>query len=224
MINKKIAIATPFYARTAFTNYLTSLVNCIVGLTQNKINFAYIPLQHSSYVDKGRNIIINTFLKSNFDELIFIDSDMGFDYNALEQLIKVDYDIVGAPYLIKMGEGVGIGKIFAEIAKNIVTCEWIASGFMKIKKKVFDKMKQIYSDDYFVIDNEKIYNFFNCNIVNNIRMSEDSHFCKKARDIGFKIYAILNLNINHLWLEEHTLHLEKGDNVNGTNSESASVA
>jgi hypothetical protein len=82
------------------------------------------------------------------------------------------------------------------------------TGFMLIKREVFevlaDKVPQYMNDMHTATDTEKqryyIKEFYDCSIdpdSGNRLLSEDYHFCKIARDAGFKIYAAPWVHLSH---------------------------
>lgn len=82
------------------------------------------------------------------------------------------------------------------------------TGFMLIKREVLEKLKDVVptynSDMYTIIDTErkprKIYQFFDTSIdkdSGNRLLSEDYHFCKLARDNGFKVWAAPWAQLSH---------------------------
>jgi len=82
------------------------------------------------------------------------------------------------------------------------------TGFMLIKRNVIEKLKDVVptynSDMYKVIDTERkprtIYQFFDTSIdkdSGNRLLSEDYHFCKLARDNGFKVWAAPWAQLSH---------------------------
>ena len=82
------------------------------------------------------------------------------------------------------------------------------TGFMLIKREVFEKLKDVvptYNNDmYKITDTErkprKIYQYFDVSIDrtdNDRLLSEDYHFCKLARDNGFKVWAAPWAQLSH---------------------------
>jgi hypothetical protein len=55
----------------------------------------------SSLVTQGRQLCVASFLQSDCTHLLFIDSDISFNYKAIERLIAYDKDITLIPYPIK---------------------------------------------------------------------------------------------------------------------------
>ena len=84
----------------------------------------------------------------------------------------------------------------------------VATGFLLIKKEVFIALKDYahtYIADYdlrnfeYLSLDSKIYEFFRTGIDSetNQYIGEDYYFCKLARNIGFKIYAVPYANFTH---------------------------
>jgi hypothetical protein len=81
------------------------------------------------------------------------------------------------------------------------------TGFMLIKRNVFETLKptvQTYTNDQILIVDKNpvkkiIHEFFATSIdeVSNRLLSEDYHFCKIARQAGFKVYAAPWANLSH---------------------------
>ena len=81
------------------------------------------------------------------------------------------------------------------------------TGFMLIKRKVFeklaDKVPSYTNDMYHAVDVVRevkvIKEYFATSIdeESNRLLSEDYHFCKIAREAGFKVYAAPWANFNH---------------------------
>lgn len=82
------------------------------------------------------------------------------------------------------------------------------TGFMLIKREVFEKLSETVpeynSDMYFIVDTERkpriIKQFFNTSIdkdSGNRLLSEDYHFCKIAREAGFRVYAAPWAELSH---------------------------
>jgi hypothetical protein len=82
------------------------------------------------------------------------------------------------------------------------------TGFMLIKRKVFEKLSdtvpEYNSDMYHIVDTERkprvIKQFFATSIdkeSGNRLLSEDYHFCKIAREAGFRVYAAPWASLSH---------------------------
>lgn len=83
----KIFIATPMYGGNSQAEYTASLSKLTYLLGKHNIEYEFYALYNESLIQRARNTLVRKFLKSNFDILFFIDSDVGFDaYDALHMM------------------------------------------------------------------------------------------------------------------------------------------
>lgn len=91
-----------------------------------------------------------------------------------------------------------------KVENGLLEVRHIATGFMMIKRSVFEKMILLhpewqYDDD---IHNPpiktKFYSFFDCVIKDRHYLSEDWTFCDRWREMDGKIYANITIALNHV--------------------------
>ena len=138
-------------------------------------------------ITKARNDLVEKF---KGDWLLFIDSDMTFEPDALNKLIAHDLDIVGGlcfrrvppynPTIYQKINGSLKWQWQHEYPKDsLFEVDATGCAFMLIKKRVFEKLKKPYFE-------------YNGNV------SEDLFFCHKAKEAGFKIWIDSSVKIGHL--------------------------
>lgn len=66
----------------------------------------------SSLVTQGRQLCVSGFMESNCTHMLFIDSDISFNYKMIERMINYDKEICLVPYPIK---GVDHDKVKARV-------------------------------------------------------------------------------------------------------------
>lgn len=156
------------------------------------------------YIAAARNICVHEFFKSDCDEIIFIDSDVGFDKNALSQLISHDKDIVAGVYPYKQ-DNEGYPCIMAwdennnckEESSGLVYAEVVPTGFLRIRRSVFERMAEHYSMKRCA---DKMYSFFDTGALfpdDDKWYGEDVYFCKRWRDMGGQIFIDPKLSFVH---------------------------
>ena len=69
----------------------------------------------SSLVTQGRQLCVSGFMESNCTHMLFIDSDISFNYKMVERMINYDKDICLVPYPIK---GLDFDKIKSRIKEG----------------------------------------------------------------------------------------------------------
>src|SRR6185295_8193553 len=78
---------------------------------------------------------------------------------------------------------------------------WGPTGFMRIRKEVFERMKEAFPDDWYEDGEtgERIYDFFpgGGHTAGHKFASEDVAFCEKADKIGIKLWAMQGMPLQH---------------------------
>lgn len=227
-------VATPMYGGMCVGGYTSGLLASVQAFMQNRIKMYYAYMQNESLITRARNSLAYDFMKSDATHLMFIDADITFNPYDIVKMVEANKDIIcgmypkkeinwlgvheaaknGVPpqelalytgaFVVNLPEGVKqkVGDINKpmEIANG-------GTGFMLIKRRVFDKLKKkvpTYTNDmHFAIETnpEKkiIHEFFDTSIdeKTNRLLSEDYHFCKLARKNGFKVYAAPWAQLSH---------------------------
>lgn len=98
----KLFIGTPMYGGNCKTAYVQSLLDLILKLKEIdgyevEWNFIY----NESLITRARNTIVDNFLNSDADALLFIDSDHGFSHIDIIKMINSGKDLIGAVYPMK---------------------------------------------------------------------------------------------------------------------------
>jgi hypothetical protein len=97
----RLLIATPLYGG-AEADYLRSVVGLTGAAERAGVECAFAWLSNNAVIDRARNALAATFLQSDATHMVFIDGDIGFDPEALIELIKLmqrddRLAVVGAP-------------------------------------------------------------------------------------------------------------------------------
>lgn len=175
---------------------------------KKNIGFAVDVIPGDAFVGKARDIIAHRFLKSNFNELVFVDADIGFDAAGITQLCRyADVPIVMGLYQMKTPPPVRYPALIQNDSNGpvrhpdhpeLIQLQYGPAGFMRIKREVFEVMKQMWPDEYYVnAGEEKIYNFFPAGRFADHFTGEDIKFCERAQQCGFPIYAAQNVKLSH---------------------------
>ena len=237
----KLFVATPVHSECSI-HYTQSLLELQKECWRKKIGVRF-HLMKSSLVTQGRNMCVSAFLESDSTHLLFIDSDISFNAGAAERLVACDKDIISIPYPLKDMNWDKALKLFNEgklktaqdirnkafyrypmkvpdnnaikIKDGIIEVTHSPTGFMLIKREVFDKMIEKYPhlriDQDQVINgkNERLphmWNFFDTQFdqEKHTYLGEDFAFCKRWKDIGGKCYAWINDYISHIGEHQYT--------------------
>tara|TARA_A100001015_G_scaffold232454_1_gene263358 strand:- start:639 stop:1382 length:744 start_codon:yes stop_codon:yes gene_type:complete len=168
-MKKRVMIGTPMYGGMASHAYIGSLLRNFNILRDKNIAVDWNFLGNESLITRGRNFITDYFLKSESTHLMWIDSDIGFDSDAIYKLLHHDEDFVGAAYPKKMidWERIRTSSILSTNQNNLrdhgasyvvnfldnnrdtnktnekglIEMRHMGTGFMMVTKKVFKKMR-----------------------------------------------------------------------------------
>jgi len=129
--------------------------------------------------------------------MLFIDHDIHFlpgtniftgkPESPITTLLKRKKDIIGAPYNFRSMPLRTTATPLSDISDKTqpYQCEAIATGFMLIDLKVFEKI-------------EKPWFNFGRNAEGEMVMGEDAWFCQRAKKAGFEVWADPTLLVHHI--------------------------
>lgn len=169
----KLAVAIP-HTGTIKTRTVTSLVSMFKNLP-----FEYHFLTHEgSMLHIMRERLVEKAINLGCTHILFVDSDMVFEKDAVLKLLKRKKEIIGANYnkrTLPLESTVEKPKK----TTGLTTCDAVATGFMLIDLSVFN-------------DLPKPWFFWGQN-----GESEDFYFCRRARENGCKVWVDFNIKVLH---------------------------
>ena len=130
------------------------------------------------YIHLNRETCVLQAMESECSHILFVDSDVQFNFDAIARLLAHGVDIVGARYNKKV---IPIESTVKQDIKELAEVPFVPTGFILINCEVFKKLKRPY---FFFEDKAD--------------SSEDLYFCNKAIEAGFKVYCDPTIQIAHL--------------------------
>lgn len=216
-----LVVGTPCYGGMMCTEYAQSILGLKEACMISGINLTCIFLGNESLIQRGRNTIAHHFLKfKDATHLMFIDADQKFNPNDIARLIKADKGIIGGavpmkglnwdrirqgavlnhPNLASLSGIFNVNKLDGHemMDANLpFQVKHVGTGFMLIRRDVFEKMKSIVGWYENTTGNEKIYDFFKVQNVNNELLSEDYNFCHMYRELGGTVWVAPWCELGH---------------------------
>jgi GT2 family glycosyltransferase len=193
---KRIAICIPVREEVS-TEFLGSFLNLIFN--NMKKYELIVSFSELCPIELARNDLVERALNHDPDYIFFIDSDMIFPENILDNLINMDKDIASALYFMKSPPYKPIAKIMKDklfciidaIQLNqIIEVDAVGLGCCLIKREVFEKIKE---------EEKKIFDTMEYKVGDKTQLlSEDTFFCLKAKESGFKIFLNTGLICKHI--------------------------
>lgn len=218
-----LVVGTPCYGGMMCTEYTESLLGLKEACLQYNIKLTCIFLGNESLIQRGRNTIAHHFLKTDASHLMFIDADQKFRANDIARMIKADKGIIGGAVPMKginwdrVRQGAvlnhpnlpaltGIFNINKLDGHDMMDpnlpfqVRHVGTGFMLIRRDVFEKLQPHvgwYTNGGNTIGQDKIFDFFKVQNVDNELLSEDYNFCQMYRQRGGTVWVAPWCELGH---------------------------
>ena len=239
----KLFVATPMYGGMAHGLYLKSCLDLQGIMSRYGVDVKFSFLFNESLITRARNYLVDEFLRSDCTHLLFLDSDIHYNPQDVVALLALDKDVIGGPYPKKSINWNNIAHaarnhpdlepreletLVGEYVFNVVkgTSQFsvteplevleIGTGFMLVKREVFDKMAVEYPNIRYKPDHvgqahfdgsRYIHAYFDTVIDTKDSitgggseryLSEDYMFCQMWRKMGGKIYLCPWMKTQHI--------------------------
>jgi len=212
-----VMIATPSHDGMVAMDYALGLTDFNAALQRQNVHIEIARVVGSSLIPHARNSLVDMFLKSKCQKMIFVDSDQGFDANVLWPLFSSPRRIVAGitphkrfPINLNFEPLPEDRKYFKDLSNKGMD-EFIqfakekadqngeiqvnrsGTGIMSIDRSTFEiMMKSGEVDEYLAFDSSdevKHREYFKMGINKNGRYSgEDWFFCELAKKLSIPIY------------------------------------
>lgn len=187
---------------------LESLLNLVI---YSKHEFQIIVATRGFTIAENRNYCVIQAQKNESDYLFFVDDDMTFAPETLEQLLSHKKEIVGVnsySRILPLSSTVGLIDENGEykhpdkypawemkIPEYLFEAYFVGCGICLIDMKVFEKLKEPFFR-------------FSYNENGLVKSGEDGNFCERARKEGFKVWCDPNVEVGHIGSIEFGTDLE----------------
>ena len=203
---KKILVGTPAHDGRVEVYYVNSLIQTIRYMESKLYEVHPIFMSYDSLVQRARNDLIKIAVEQDYDYLFFIDSDMIWEPQWVDELINTPVDVISGTARKKtdneLSFAIKIKKDF-ENAKRLPTnpdvMEVTGTGmaFTKITKKAFTDIWNI-SPKYKNGEREGRM-VFDIGIDNDGELySEDTSFCNKWKSLGGTTWVNISMTCGHI--------------------------
>lgn len=178
----RLMIGTPMYGSICHGAYLNSILSLIKLCNAVGIQLGVASICNESLLQRSRNYVVDEFLRSGFTHLLFVDTDIKFNPQDVITLLRLNLDVVGAPYPEKrriywpqISEVLKYNKTLDEnklkdltgniniseqfIPTDLTEVDTLEPGFMMVKRNVFDKMRIAYPENFYRPDHIGIQHF-----------------------------------------------------------------
>ena len=224
----------PCYDRQITEPFFMSFIKTALYCKEIGLKFSVSTIT-DSLINRARNNLVAKFLANpQYTHLIFLDVDLEFGHEDIIKMLWHNKDIIAGAYPIKninwdkvaqmSKDGVPAKDLLKKSTRFVVNPKPNSSGaievengalslydagtgFMCIKREVFEKMIAAYPELKFKDDTGSMsleegnwtYAFFNSYVDDDGRfLSEDYGFCRYWQKIGGKVWVDPSMDIKHL--------------------------
>lgn len=228
-----IFFALPCYDSHVTEPFMMSFIQACMAFKEIGLKYSICTIS-DSLINRTRNNLVAKFMANpEYTHMMFIDVDLQFDKDSILKLLWHDKDVITASYPIKeinwdkvkegaqkdipsnelMGYATRYvvrmtkpGETELNIDNGAIECYDAGTGFMLIKREVFDKMfkkykKLKYKDDTGILSGKELensYALFNSYVDDNGRfLSEDYGFCRYWQKIDGKVWFDPTIDLIH---------------------------
>ena len=206
-----------FLAMPVYRQMDTFTAQSLIKLVAEQISAAEFSMKIKMHIGecpigRARNDLTHDFLESDCTHILFVDSDIVFQYGHVKKILYADADIVGGFYC-KKGEGDvslvcnTLNSIDAPRTDGLLKVKYMGTGFLRISRKVFETMiEKMGSELEYLCDGDGKsikHDFWRMGVAFDPHtkvkrwLSEDWQFCQFALDCGFDVYADATMLLNH---------------------------
>jgi hypothetical protein len=241
---KSLFVATPMYGGMNHGLYMKACLDLQGMCLQYGVQIKFSFLFNESLITRARNYLVDEFIhRSDCTHMLFIDSDVHFNPQDVIALLALDKEVIGGPYpkkaikwksvkrAIEKNPDLDAGlleKVTGDYVFNPVkgTSQFsvtepldvleIGTGYMMIKRNVFEKMTEAYPTIRYKPDHVGQANFDGSRYIHAFfdtvidtkdsitgggsdrYLSEDYMFCQMWRKIGGSIYLCPWMKTSHI--------------------------
>lgn len=182
--------------------HFRSCLNLKEELTKVGIAHDWLTGRNESLVTRARNEMTLSFLKSDHSHMMWLDADIEFEPDHVASLWNMDADIAVGVYAMKKPDKQWFaawkdGALVKDLDQfeGPIDVDFAGTGFMLIKRDVIVSLARI-SESYEGPEG-RVPALYMTPIYNDGFESEDYHFCRKARERGYKIMMDPSVRLKH---------------------------
>lgn len=169
-----------------------------------------------SVVSRARNLLVKDMLDSGCTDLLFIDSDINFEPDAVFRLLAWTSDpkkgiVAGVPRVRDVNKTYIADLNYddnLQLTMNgmgLVRAERVATAFMMVRRDVFTDMMAAHPDwEYLDKRCDKVVPaLFDFMLTDEGYIGEDFLFCDRAREIGYEVWIDPTISLGHMGVQEY---------------------
>ena len=201
-MTESILFCTPCYGGMLTAQHFQSCLNLKEELTKVGLPHDWLLGWNESLVHRARNEMTASFLATKHSHMMWLDADIEFTPEDIAKLWNMQADIAVGVYAMKKRDQ----QWFAawkdgELVKDLdqyheqTEVDFAGTGFMMIRRDVIEKMAA--NARNYEGPNGRVPVLYDTPVHNDGFESEDYHFCRMAREAGFKVMMDPSVRLGH---------------------------
>lgn len=195
-------IGTPCYDGRIDVWYCHSLINTIKLSFEKNVEITPIWVSFDALIQRARNDTVQLAIDGDYDDLIWIDSDIEWEPEWFFKLLEYKEDVVGGTYRKKgdKEEYVIRAKENARIdpQTGLLEVTGLGTGFVKMSRKALTYLWDTSPSYIDKKDNKERRLIFDIELKDKDLVGEDIVAFFKLIDGGFKIWLDTSMTCNHI--------------------------
>lgn len=196
-----ILFCTPCYGGLMALQHHQSCMNLKEELTRAALKHDWLNGRNESLISRARNEMTASFLKTDYEYLFWLDADIEFTPDDVGKVWQMDADIGVAFYCMKRPDKPlsawkdGKLVIIEDCPKEPFEVEFAGTGFMCIRRNVIEALAE--KSESYIGPDGRVPALYMTPVHNDGFESEDYHFCRIAREAGFKVMGDPSIKLGH---------------------------
>jgi hypothetical protein len=189
--------------------HFRSCMNLKEELTRIDLAHDWLIGTNESLVTRARNEMTATFLATDHSHMMWLDADIEFEPGDVAKLWNLETDIAVGFYCMKRPDlplsAWLNGKLITldQCPKEPFPVDYAGTGFMLIARTVIETLAA--ASGSYEGPNGRVPALYMTPIHNDGFESEDYHFCRIARDHGYRVIGDPSLKLGHWGLSRYGL-------------------
>lgn len=216
LVGRKLFIALPAYDFKVSLKLAVSLAKFAQESGKHGISIAIGSICGCSVVSRARNLLVKDFLDSDCTDLLFIDSDINFEPDAIYRLLAWASDekkgIVAAAPRVRDTDCRYIATLDKDDNEHVtmngmglVKADRVATAFMLVRREVFETLVSEHPEWEYYDERSKrtLSCVFDFQLMKEGYVGEDFLFCDRARAHGFEVWIDPTIKLGHMGVQEY---------------------
>jgi hypothetical protein len=180
----KILVSTPTYRSQVHSLYLAGAISAARSTDVGFQTFTH------PVISVARNELTKRFLEAkDFDHLLFVDSDIGWQKSDLDTLLAREKDVISGCY-VRKGENTIPAEPTDDHWKShpdypLQECSLLPAGFLLLSRRAVEDMYETYG-------------YYMWSLVSYDLQSEDYEFCRRYRAMKGQMWLDTSVRLKHV--------------------------